>query len=62
MLVRFLRQVLLAFMMLLKAISCRLTPGLVDILLHAEEDGGAIFPLYLEAIAFIDHECAASLY
>ncbi len=60
-LVRPVVQALLAYVTLLKVISSRLTPGLVDLVLYpADRDYGACCPLYLEAISNIDHECAAA--
>ncbi len=53
-------QALLAYVTLLKVISSRLTPGLVDLVLLPSDCGaGTCCPLYLEAISYIDHECAA---
>ena len=56
-------QARLAYVTLLKAISGRLTPGLVDLVLHPHDEGGdgACCPLYLEAVSYVDHECAARL-
>jgi Uncharacterised conserved protein len=52
-------QVLLAYVNLLKTISMKLTPNLVELFFHADDGAGegASFPLYTEAVKFVSHRC-----
>jgi Uncharacterised conserved protein len=52
-------QVLLAYVNLLKTISMKLTPNLVELFFHADDGTGegASFPLYTEAVKFVSHRC-----
>ncbi len=54
-------QVLVAYVTLLKAISMKLTPGLVCLFFHTDKDGAASFPLYTEAVKFIAHRHESKL-
>ena len=59
---KFPRQVLFAYLNLLKTISMKLTPGIVGLFFHDGDDNGseASFPLYTEAVKFIAHRHALS--
>ena len=52
-------QVLLAYVNLLKTISMKLTPGLVELFFYPDDGAGegASFPLYTEAVKFVSHRC-----